>query len=983
MGSETVMLRSINMNPSTTSKFPVILINQFKSLERRSGQARVTISGRSESDLTIQRDAVSHGVSRCETEPQIITDLGLLIFQISNKLSKGNRHNDKKLLSKLGNRLKTMALTSLSWQGLLTAGEGPTSWSLIEQLFHFSITVGDVTLARMMIQIGADPDQQVWVKDLGVCVSALEFAVRSRSTNIVNLLLNSGAAHSQRSLAYAIIAGDFDTADRLLQSDPRLDINFNYLDDLEAHSITEVRPLKFETVTLLGLVCLEHRCSRCLFCRNDRTHTFYGNEEYDNGCRVRKCIVSLGYLLRHRAVVTIDTMILASFTVNVVALQFLMQRGGNVCGVNKFGFSCLDGACLRDVLCYDLVHLLLHSWATTNTPRTYYASSSQDSPLPRLLLHRLLNHEFIDHRLLRILDLMVNSGADINYRIRHLGSASELNEARERFLWSQPSEDFTPMDRVVQAKAESTLEYAIVNGHDNVALGLIHRGCQLTGRESKLAAKFGLVGTLQQLRNHGQWDADSGKNHLRLALRWGHSRVVQSLVEDGIKFGDHDMVDTLHYPGTSVLSTKIQIEVIRATPDLDRRKLFGLPLLELCCLKLSGAAVREILERYPAAYNSGALCAIILRALECHSVDEDGINAMLSRRTGSSCDWDKENTALMIAAMYNRPDILRILVTPDTAYERKTARVTKDVFSRILEQRYEKNLLRQMDPTLMLGSQDWVACSPLVSIVTTPADGRVWINQSVFEDMLDHLLACSYEPDALTVVVAAASGHRAMHVLRRFQHLRNWRSIVSIDNHDRPRWCPTALQVAASEGNEEVVELLLDSGVSVNEKPAEQPLGHRMPRTALQAAIENGNLRLIDLFLEHGADINAPAAEDSGATALQVACIQGNLDLSLRLLELGAGVNAKGAPRSGRTALEGAAEHGRIDTIQLLLNYGASTDGPRRDQYIKAVIHAERNQNFTAAALLKEHRAWTDEDEACYNSLQSYEWCDVQAKWHG
>lgn len=956
------MLSLVNINPSIPSRFPVILINQFKVLRPPSDHARITNSEQSESDQTTWRDAVSREGVPCNLEPQIVTDLGLLIFQISNKMSKGNSYDDRKLLSKLGNTLKTMALTSLSWQHLLTAGEGPTSMSLIEQLFHFSVTVGDVTLAKMMLQIGADPNQQVWDNGLGIRVSALDFAVRSRYNSITESLLNAGADVGQRSLKHAIISRDFDTADRLLQSNPYLDLNFNYLDDLEALHIPQLQPLKFETVTLLGLVCL----------------SYVGSKEYGVRFRRNESLNSLEYLLNHQAAITLDTMILASFNADFIALQFLIQCGGNVCGVNKFGFSCLDGASLSMELRYNIFDLLLRSGAPVNIPQTHNTFGPQASPLHRLVLRRQLRGLDLSDPLPTIIDLLVESGADINYRIQHLGSPPQLVEAYEKALWCQHPGRRSPVDVVAQAKAESPLEYAIIAGNEDVAGSLVGWGCQLTGREIKLSVKYGLLFPLEVLRANGLWDSykeSSGRTYLQLALRWGHTHLVRYLLLDGVKFGEHDIVDALQSPGMSMLPQEFQIELIHATPDLDRRQTFGLQFLELCCFKFSGVAVREILRQYPAAYDSGALLATLLRALNNGGLHLKDFKATLSRRTESNCDWDKENTALLVAAMFKRPDVLRILVTSDTAYERKTARLPKDVFSLILDQSYEYNPFGQMDPTDMLGCQDWVACSPLVGIATVPEDALV--DQSVSEKMLDHLSACFYEPDALTVVVAATRGIFKMHILRRFQHLENWRSIASIDNHDRPPWCPTALQVAASEGNEELVGLLLDAGVSVNERPAKQPLEHQAPRTALQAATDKGNLRLIDLFIEHGADINAPAAEDSGATALQLACIHGNVDLSLRLLELGADVNAKGALRRGRTALEGASEHGRIDTIQLLLNYGVGTDGPHREQCIKAFVHAERNQNFAAAALLKEHRAWTDEDEECYKSLQSYEWCNV------
>lgn len=967
------MLSLINIHPSIPSHFPVILINRFKVLRPLSDQAHITMSEQSESDQITWRDAGSRGGDPCDPEPKIVTDLGLLIFQISNKMSKGNSYDDRKLLSKLGNTLKTVALTSSSWKGLLTAGGGPTSMSLIEQLFHFSITVGDVTLAKLMLQVGADPNQQIWHNDLGICVSALDFAVKSGPDTIIEVLLNASADFSQRSLNYAIMSSNFDTADRLLQSDPYLDLNFNYLDDLGAHQISQLHPLKFETVTLLGLVCLDYMASHC-FCGGNISAA----KEHGVQCPVFKSVSSLGYLLDHRAVITLDTMILASFKADITSLQFLIQRGGNACGVNKFGFSCMDGASLRSEMRYDLFDLLLRSGATINT------LGSQVSPLHRLVLHKPRCYRVEDGSPRILYDLLVDSGADINHRIQHSGTPSQPFEAFEKALWSQSSEYITPMDYVEQSKAESPLEFAIIAGNEDIAVGLVERGCQLTGREIKLSVKFGMLSLLKELSKHDLCDSGEesiGRTCLRLALRWGHGMIVHFLLGEGVKLGEHDIVDALQYPGISVLPTATQIDVIRAASDLDQRQVFGLPLLELCCLKFSDTAVRELLQQYPSAYDSGALCAIVLRSLKndrdpfsnsVHDLRLTDIAAISSRRTESNCDWEKENTALLITVMFMDPEILHFLVTSDTACVSQTARLPRNVFYWIFDRRFGINPFTKMDPTNMIGHQDWVACSPLIGLVTTP---KSWEYQSISKNMLDHLLACSYKPDALTVVVAAKRGD--IHLLRRLQRLENWRSIVSIDNHDRPPWCPTALQAAVSIGNEEMVELLLNAGVSVNEEPANQPIGEHMPRTALQAAIDNGNLRLIDLFIKHGSNINAPAAEDSGATALQVACIQGNIDLSLRLLELGADANAKGALRRGRTALEGAAEHGRIDTIQLLLNYDVGTDGPHREQYIKAVVHAERNQNFAAATLLKEHRAWTDEDEECYQSLQSYEWCDI------
>lgn len=921
----------------------------------------MTVWQRSESDQPIRKEAVSLGEH--PRDSRIVTLLGALVFQMSNKLLISLNDYDF-----LVQTLKTVAMSSSSWKDIITAGRGPTSRSLIDQLFEYAIKRPDETLAKMMLQIGADPNQN-FLHGVQFCAPALNFTIQQRYDDLSNLLLDSGAVYGQTSLRHAILSGDLSIADRMLQSDPSLDVNFNYIDDLDALTISKLTYLNLETINLLGLVCL--RFSRWWTCGCDKATLPATNNHASECMSCNVDITELKYLLRRGAVITLDTMILASFGAGVFTLRFLMQQGGSVHGFNYFGFSCLDAASLRSKLQYEVFDLLLRSGAPINIPRTHHAFGYQASPFHYLCLYQRTCHE-----IQTILYLLVRSGGDINYRIRHLCSPSQLDEQQNGFLWSQPSHKSTPRYRIAEAKAESPLECAIIADDEDVALQFVHWGCELTGREIKLAVKFGLLRLLHALLGRMQWRWESDhegirRTCLRLALRWGHEKIVRFLLREGVNFGEQEMIDALQYPGISRLATDTQIDLINSTPDFDCRKIFGVPLLELCFLKFSGSAVREILRRFPAAYDSGALSAIVLRTLNCNPAHEDAfriaeIQTMIGRRTETNCDWEKENTALLVTAMFSSLEISRILVVPGTVCVMKTARLPKRDFSWILDSQCKINRYYNVDPTHSLGCQDWVTCSPLLGIAMTLCRSIHW---SIAEDILDHMLACSYEPDALTVVVAATWDNILL--LRRLRSLDNWLSIMSIESHDRPSWCPTALQVAASDENEELVEFFLGEGVSVNEEPANEPMGNRMPRTALQAAIGAGNLRLTNLFIERGASIDAPAAEDSGATALQLACIQGNFDLSLRLLELGADVNAKGALRHGRTALEGAAEHGRIDTLQLLLSHGACTDGAYREQYIKAVLYAEKYRHFAAAGLLRDHRAWNFDDEECYRSLQS------------
>lgn len=572
----------------------------------------------------------------------------------------------------------------------------------------------------------------------------------------------------------------------------------------------------------------------------------------------------------------------------------------------------------------------------------------------------------------------MNSGGDINYRLLQQGSSFDRSEAFEDFLWCKDTKCRPYHVCFQRAKLESTLEYAITFRHEDIALCLVSWGCLLTGRQFALAAVFGMDRLLRALFNHGWCVSDKervGRNCLRHALRCGHDSIVGFLLEEGISFREGDLYHALKCWVPSTLSTEVQLELARATP-IEQWPEAEPSWLELCCIKFTVEAVTDILRHYPSAYDSGALSAIVLRGLQCprtFSLHLTNLRTMVSRRTGSRCDWDKENTAVLIAATLTSPEALRILIPQGSAFLMRTARLSLEHFDKLLGYRPFTVPHRSIDSThhwidstesIFYGQS--IACSPLVGLTTTRDN---IVNWDVSEEMLDYLLACSYEPDALTVVMAAANGK--LRLLRRFQCLMNWKNLLRIEEQGRLPWCPTALQAATINGRGKVVDFLLDAGVGVNESAANERIGRLLPRTAFQAAVATGNLRLADRFIERGACINAPPGENAGATALQLACIHGYLTISLRLLELGADVNARGAGEKGRTALEGAAEHGRIDTIQLLFNHGVCTEGAYREQYLKAVLYAEDNRHFAAAALLREQRTWTSEDEECYKNIRS------------
>lgn len=119
--------------------------------------------------------------------------------------------------------------------------------------------------------------------------------------------------------------------------------------------------------------------------------------------------------------------------------------------------------------------------------------------------------------------------------------------------------------------------------------------------------------------------------------------------------------------------------------------------------------------------------------------------------------------------------------------------------------------------------------------------------------------------------------------------------------------------------------------------------------TALHIAVTSGNNDMIKVLLEAGADVNTKGA--SGVTPLHLASFYGNEKIAETLLSAGADVNAAGY-RHNDTPLHVAALHGHVKVIYLLLIHGA-------DRALENSLHqtplqvAEENKQNDVINLLK------------------------------
>jgi hypothetical protein len=149
----------------------------------------------------------------------------------------------------------------------------------------------------------------------------------------------------------------------------------------------------------------------------------------------------------------------------------------------------------------------------------------------------------------------------------------------------------------------------------------------------------------------------------------------------------------------------------------------------------------------------------------------------------------------------------------------------------------------------------------------------------------------------------------------------------------------TPLAYAASEGNLEMMRLLLDLGASPN-----LPAGHHHWPPILHA-VHKDRAAAVRLLVEHGADVNATTK--TAFTPLMMAAVYGNAEMVKLLLSVGADPNLKS--RTGATALT-LAVGGSTDI-------GRFTMGNCQTETVRSLLEAAPDLRLAGAAADRE-AAW-------------------------
>ena len=234
----------------------------------------------------------------------------------------------------------------------------------------------------------------------------------------------------------------------------------------------------------------------------------------------------------------------------------------------------------------------------------------------------------------------------------------------------------------------------------------------------------------------------------------------------------------------------------------------------------------------------------------------------------------------------------------------------------------------------------------------------------------------------LAVSVAASDGTTELHrAVSTNQPVTAVESIIKAgaDVNAVNRYGVTPLSLAAANGNDRILDLLLKSGAS--RKAADAALSDG--RTLLMLAARTGNVAAVGLLVGAGSDVNA-AETRTGTTALMWAALENRAEAVRALAAAGANVNARskvtayphtppgvigdaleeGAsyvgqtvlPKGGWTALMYAARQGALDAARALAAAGADLNVADPDG-TPALTFAIINGHYDVAALLVEKGA--------------------------
>ncbi|XP_038064294.1 transient receptor potential cation channel subfamily A member 1-like isoform X2 [Patiria miniata] len=140
----------------------------------------------------------------------------------------------------------------------------------------------------------------------------------------------------------------------------------------------------------------------------------------------------------------------------------------------------------------------------------------------------------------------------------------------------------------------------------------------------------------------------------------------------------------------------------------------------------------------------------------------------------------------------------------------------------------------------------------------------------------------------------------------------------------------TALMMACATGHQTFIQCLLQSASQQGLKSQDLLMDtDNEMKTVLHIAVSNGYLELARFLVDSGADVNAQ--NELGQTPLHLTAVVGNTDMAELLLDFGASI--KKGDNDLMTPLHRAAMYNRLSMVQLLLDKGANINAREKDDF--------------------------------------------------
>lgn len=193
-------------------------------------------------------------------------------------------------------------------------------------------------------------------------------------------------------------------------------------------------------------------------------------------------------------------------------------------------------------------------------------------------------------------------------------------------------------------------------------------------------------------------------------------------------------------------------------------------------------------------------------------------------------------------------------------------------------------------------------------------DPIILYSASLGHDQLTSSLL-KYNPDLNTI---NHIGNNLLHVAAENNLVHLTKELLSqqmVEVNSKNSFSHTPLLIAMMQGNEEIVEMLLNHGADPNIKSEEQ-------FSPLHESVSKGNLSIVEKLLSSGAQIDTTTS--TGMTPLMLAAQTGNKAMIKLLIEKGADINKQ--DQDHYSALAYGILYNNIDTVSTLLEYEPRTN---------------------------------------------------------